>query len=229
MEVWSLSAEDHICLLCGCNRAALFHMDRWRPYLRCPDCLLVYVPIRWHPSADEAKRRYDLHQNRPNDTGYREFLNRLVEPLAARLPSGAQGLDFGAGPGPTLSLLFSERGFPVKNYDPLYADDRSLLNTTYDFVSCTETVEHFTRPDVDWKRLIRLVKPGGLLGVMTARLEAGRDFGRWRYVNDRTHVGFYSTQTLEWLAMKYGLKADFVAPTVVLFAVPRCQDSASGR
>lgn len=217
VEEWSLIDADRICPLCDANGSELFHTDRWRPYLRCSPCRLVYVPARWHVSPEDARKRYDLHQNRSDDVRYRQFLSRLVDPLATKLPPGAQGLDFGSGPGPTLSLLFSEKGFPVKNYDPFYAHDEALLKTTYDFVACSETVEHFTRPRQDWEQLIRLAKPGGLIGVMTERLEDEHDFGRWRYVNDTTHVGFYSKRTLEWVADAHHLKADFVAPTVALF------------
>jgi len=45
------------------------------------------------------------------DPRYRRFLARLAEPLIAHLPKGARGLDFGCGPGPTLSLMLREAGF----------------------------------------------------------------------------------------------------------------------
>jgi 2-polyprenyl-3-methyl-5-hydroxy-6-metoxy-1,4-benzoquinol methylase len=208
---------DRICPLCAREGADSFHSDAARPYLHCSECSLVFVPVRWHVSAEAAKKRYDLHQNDPHDAGYRRFLGRLVDPMVARLPAGAHGLDVGCGPVPVLSLLFAEKGFRVDNYDLFYADDRNLLKVTYDFVACTETVEHFTQPAADWDRLIRLVKPGGLLGVMTERLEQGMDFGRWHYTNDITHIGFYSKRTLKWIADRYNLDVDFVAPTVAIF------------
>ena len=33
------------------------------------------------PEAEEEKRRYDLHENSPDDAHYRRFLSRLLEPL----------------------------------------------------------------------------------------------------------------------------------------------------
>jgi SAM-dependent methyltransferase len=209
--------EDRQCPLCGSDRSETFHVDRVRPYLLCPVCAFVYVPARWHVSAPEARERYNEHRNDPANAGYRQFLNRLVDVMVPQLPAGAHGLDFGSGPGPALSLLFGERGFVVKNYDPFYAGDRRLLDATYDFVACSETVEHFTEPRRDWELLVRLVRPGGLLGVMTERRDNVADFSRWRYINDKTHVGFYSKHTLEWLAARHGLRAEFVLPSVVLF------------
>ena len=205
-----------MCPLCQSGSGGILHVDRARPYIRCPECCLVYVPAPWHVSPDEARARYDLHKNDPDDAGYRRFLSRLVDPMASRLPLGSKGLDFGSGPGPTLCRLFAEKGFAVENYDPFYAADARLLRAAYDFVACTETVEHFVEPRKDWEQLAGLVLPGGLLGIMTGRVEDGMDFARWHYINDKTHVAFYSRATLEWLARRHGWAADFVAPTVVL-------------
>jgi len=212
-----IEQEDRQCPLCGSSGAATFHEDRFRPYLVCAVCALVYVPARWHVSAEEARKRYDKHQNNPADAGYRQFLSRLVDVMVPQLSLGARGLDFGSGPGPAMSILFMERGFVVKNYDPFYAHDGRLLDATYDFVACSETVEHFTEPKKDWDILVRRVRPGGLLGVMTERRENVADFSRWRYINDKTHVGFYAKHTMEWLAAQYNLRAEFVLPSVVLF------------
>ena len=52
-------------------------------------------------------------------------------------------------------------------YDPLFAPDRGVLQATYDFVTCTETAEHFHDPALEFARLDALLRPGGLLGLMT--------------------------------------------------------------
>ena len=75
-----------------------------RAYFRCQACALIFADRTSLLSAEDEKARYKLHQNNPQDTGYRAFLARLVDPLAERLGvSPLEGLDFGCGPGPTLS------------------------------------------------------------------------------------------------------------------------------
>lgn len=210
------SAADATCPLCRHRPSGAYHRDRAREYLRCPVCALVYVPSGYHLSRAEEKQRYDTHRNSPDDPGYRGFLGRLFEPLAARLPPGSEGLDYGSGPGPTLSVMFEETGFGMRNYDPFYAPDGSVLQRRYDFVTCSETAEHFAHPGAEFATLLELVRPGGWLGVMTQMLEASVRFGEWYYKKDPTHVAFYSRASFEWLAARHGLRVLFVSSSVIL-------------
>lgn len=185
--------------------------------MRCGNCALVFVPREFHLAPEEEKKRYDLHQNDPGDEGYRAFLTRLLGPLSRVLSPGARGLDYGCGPGPAVSVMLGELGFEVTNYDPFYADDKTALETTYDFVTCTETVEHFGNPGPEWDRLAGLVGEGGLLGVMTSLRAEGTEFSSWRYKDDPTHVCFYSAETLRWIACRYGLVVGFYGDSAAIF------------
>lgn len=209
--------ENPPCPLCLNRDAAFFVEEPARAFHRCPQCSLIFVPARYHLSRIEEKRRYDLHENNPDDPRYREFLNQLVAPLAARLPKGAKGLDFGSGPGPTMSLMFSELGFLTKNYDPFYAKDTNVLERTYDFLACSEAMEHFSNPKKEWEIFMRIVKKGGWIGVMTKLLGEGVDFSSWHYKQEATHICFYSEKTFQWLADRYKLTAHFFGKTVVIF------------
>lgn len=204
------------CPLCRRRESTLFHRDPAREYLRCSVCALIHVPVRYHLSRSAEKQRYDTHRNSPDDPGYRRFLSRLFDPLAARLTPGAEGLDYGSGPGPALSVMFEEAGFGMRIYDPFYAPDRSVLRRRYDFVTCTETAEHFCRPGAEFRTLVSLVRPNGWIGVMTGMLEEAGRFADWYYKKDPTHVAFYSRPTFRWLARCHGLGALFVSPSVVL-------------
>lgn len=209
------------CPLCG-EQKAVSHLAgvAGRDYLLCGTCDLVFIPPVQQPTADEEKRRYDLHQNTPDDHGYRQFLSQLVEPLAARLPAGANGLDFGCGPTAVPALMLEEAGFRMSRYDPFYAPDRSVLERAYDFVTCTEVVEHFFQPGREWKLLMHVVKPGGWLGIMTYLRDPQMDFAGWWYPRDITHVCFYSRLTFEWLARRDGLDLEFMGKSVVLLRKP---------
>jgi acetone carboxylase gamma subunit len=208
-----------ICPLCGSVGASLFHRDRYREYFRCPACGLVHVPGKYHLSPEKQKCRYDLHQNNPRDEGYRSFLARLLEPLVENMKAGAEGLDYGSGPVPVLSMLLSEKGFKMSNFDPFYAADLAVLDRKYDFVTCCETAEHFSDPAKEWKLLFGLARKGGRIAVMTQWLETVPDFPKWHYINDATHVCFYSRKTLEWLADKYCAGVSFHGASVALFRV----------
>jgi hypothetical protein len=188
------------CLLCEADRSALRTHAHGRSYYQCERCRLTFVDPGQRLEAEAERAHYGTHENDPHDPRYRRFLSRLAEPLLARLNDGAEGLDYGSGPGPALPLMLEERGCRVRIYDPFFAPDRSALNRTYDFVTATEVVEHFYSPRQEFHRLDRLLRPGGWLGVMTEVLDDERDISLWRYARDPTHVVFLSPATLGWLA-----------------------------
>jgi len=206
------------CPLCQTvEHSTLFHNDRHRDYYRCGYCKLVYVPPAQFLSREEEQAEYDKHQNSPQDRGYRTFLSRLFEPLNDRLSPASCGLDFGCGPGPTLSVMFEEAGHHVNLYDPLYAQDDEALSQEYDFITASEVVEHLHDPAMELERLWRILKPGGWLGIMT-KLTLDKDaFARWHYKNDLTHVCFFSRETMECLARTWDAEYFQVDKDVALF------------
>lgn len=204
------------CPLCGGASRAFFAAEG-RDYLRCGTCLLTFVPPSQHADPARERARYAEHDNDPGDPGYRGFLDRLLAPLSAALRPGAEGLDYGCGPGPTASGMMRARGFPTVDYDPYFFPDRGALARAYDFVVCTEVLEHLRRPAEDLVRLDGLLKPGGVLGVMTGVLEDDAAFGSWWYRNDFTHVAFYRPETLEWIARRFGWALERASRDAALF------------
>ncbi|MGM0855648.1 MAG: class I SAM-dependent methyltransferase [Pseudomonadota bacterium] len=208
------------CPLCDAGDAARYHRDRRRDYYQCATCTLVFVPRGQHLSADAEKAEYDKHQNSPHDTGYRRFLGRLLSPLTARLPPCARGLDFGAGPGPTLSVMFEEQGYPMAIYDPFYAPEPAVLTQTYDFITATEVVEHLATPGVVFAQLAAQLAPGGYLGLMTKRVTSAEAFAGWHYIADPTHVSFFSEATFRWWASRHHFTVEFPGADVVILQKP---------
>ncbi len=197
-----------LCPLCKSDEAVAFSCDEVRCYYRCPRCSMVFVAAHDFVSPEQERRIYDQHQNDPADAGYREFLARLSEPLLRLLLPESYGLDFGCGPGPTLSLMLEEQGHTVRIYDQFYADDRSVWRDYYDFITATEVVEHLRDPHFELNRLWHHVKPGGLLALMTRVVPSQRDFANWYYKKDPTHICFYAVETFAWLAASW--KAEIV-------------------
>ena len=203
------------CPLC-CHGIEPYIKDRRRLYFRCPRCELVSADPQSHLDAAAERAYYDLHENGPTDQGYRRFLGRLSEPLLGRLTTGMRGLDFGCGPGPTLSVMLGEAGMLMEDYDPLYRPNPGALECPYDFVTCTEVVEHFRRPAEDWSRLTALLSPGGWLGVMTKLVISRERFATWHYKDDPTHVSFYGLDTFAWLGARFGLVVERMESDVLL-------------
>ncbi|HBC19886.1 MAG TPA: 2-polyprenyl-3-methyl-5-hydroxy-6-metoxy-1,4-benzoquinol methylase, partial [Alcanivorax sp.] len=154
------------CTLCG-NLAQPFAQLDVRDFFRCGTCQLTFADPATLPDPETEKAHYDHHDNTPGDAGYRRFLSQLADPLCERLKPGDCGLDFGCGPGPALAQMLNERGFACRTYDPIYDPDPAPLDQQYDFVTCTEVVEHLHRPEREWQQFALLVKPGGWLGIMT--------------------------------------------------------------
>ena len=176
------------------------------------------MPPAFHLSPDREKAEYDRHENTPDDPGYRRFLSRLALPLLQCLPPRASGLDFGCGPGPALAAMLEERGCRVALYDVFYQPDANALRRQYDFITATEVVEHLHRPGEELGRLWRLLRPGGVLGLMTKRVIGQEAFLRWHYRNDPTHVAFFSEATFAWWAAGRGARLAFPgADTALLF------------
>jgi len=190
------------CPLCNTPQTTFFHHSEERDYRLCPVCDLVFVPETFFLSPEAEKAKYDHHQNTLQNSGYVNFLNRLRTPLEKSLKPGAEGLDFGSGPGPTLHLLMEERGYRMEIYDHFYAHYPQRLEREYDFITSTEVIEHLHRPREVIEQLWSILKPGGVLGIMTAfRVE---DFSQWYYKRDLTHICFYTPETFRWIAKHLG-------------------------
>lgn len=208
------------CPVCQQTELVPFREIAQKRYLRCRTCSATVMAPECRLSPDEERAVYQLHDNDPEDSGYRRFLSKLAEPMMAALPQGAAGLDFGCGPGPALARMFEEAGYSVALYDLFFYPEQRALETRYDFVTCTEVVEHLFHPAEVFAQFDRLLKPGGVLGLMTCFQTDDDRFDNWHYRRDPTHVVFYREQTFEWLASHFGWRLEIPAKDVVLLHKP---------
>lgn len=206
------------CPLCLAKKSNAFHENASRCYLRCDCCGLIFVSPDYHYSKHQEKCIYDQHENNPHDQGYRKHLNKLALPLHGKLAPKSKGLDYGSGPGPTLSIMLSELGHDMSIYDPIYADNKPVLapDVPYDFISMTEVIEHIYNPHADLAKLWGMLKNGGYLAIMTGLSGNLKHFQDWHYIKDPTHVCFYSIDTFRWLADSLGAEMFFPSDNVVL-------------
>jgi len=204
------------CPLCLNKNTEHYHRDNVREYLQCTVCQLVFVKPENYLNAETEKAIYDLHQNSPDDEGYRGFLNKLIQPLSQRLQVGMKGLDFGCGPAPTISVMLAESGYSMENYDVFYANHPELLQKKYDFITCTEVIEHLHYPYKELTLLSNLLNEQGYLGMMTKRVIDKSRFANWHYKNDPTHVCFYSEDTFEFIAEYWNFKLQVINSDCVI-------------
>ncbi|MCC5868634.1 MAG: class I SAM-dependent methyltransferase [Gammaproteobacteria bacterium] len=189
-------------------------------YWRCDACMATFLDPGQRPGLDAERSHYQLHRNHPDDARYRAFLDRLANPLLQRLAPASTGLDYGCGPGPALAAMLTEAGHAVRVYDPAYFEDPAALEDDYDFVTCSEVIEHFHRPALEFRRLDTMLRPGGVLAVMTCFQTEDARFAGWHYRRDPTHVVFYRECTLRSIATARGWSCDVPARNVALMTKP---------
>ncbi|MBL4773058.1 MAG: class I SAM-dependent methyltransferase [Alcanivoracaceae bacterium] len=205
------------CPLCLNNDSQFYHRDKVRDYWQCVICRLVFVKPEQYLTLQQEKAIYDQHQNSADDLGYRQFLNKLLIPLTQRLKPNAIGLDFGSGPGPAISIMMKEHGYYVCNYDIFYACNPELLTMNYNFITCTEVLEHMHHPNKEISMLKSMLKENAYLGIMTKRVIDKDKFKNWHYKNDLTHVCFYSIATFEYIALNWDFSLEIInSDTVIL-------------
>ncbi|MBZ0270862.1 class I SAM-dependent methyltransferase [bacterium] len=204
------------CIVCASTRVTPFARVDGYDYFRCARCVATFLDPARRLSIEAERERYRRHRNDPADAGYRRHMARLADPLCARLSPGSAGLDYGCGPGPALAQMLREAGHEVRVFDPYFVPDADALAATYDFVTCTETIEHFHRPAEEFARLDRLLRPGGLLAVMTCFQTDDANFADWTYRRDPTHVVFYREVTLGRVAERFGWVCEFPAKDVAI-------------
>lgn len=221
------AAEPSVCPVCRAQTPERFLSVEGRDYWRCASCEARFLDPRQRLTRQDEYAHYRHHQNDPDDPRYRQFLSTLAEPLLDRLDTGLHGLDYGCGPGPALAAMLREAGHAMALYDPIFEPGPAVLARAYDFITCTETAEHFHRPADEFDRLDHLLRPGGWLGVMTCFQTDDARFAGWHYRKDPTHVVFYREATLRRVAAQRGWSCVIPRKNVALMRKPAF--TASGR
>ena len=207
------------CPLCeGVDCSRFYFDDNKRRFLICTQCQLVYVMPEYLPCKEFELSEYQLHENSIQDEGYRRFLQRLLTPLiqSYNISSSTNAIDYGCGPAPALATMLAHYDVSDSIYDPFFFPDKSVLQQQYDIITCTEAIEHFHAPHIEWAVWQGMLKPKGVIAIMTKRVIDKQRFAHWHYKNDLTHVSFFSEATFRFLAQRDGYTVEFPTNDVVL-------------
>ncbi len=203
------------CPVCGETSTSGISVITDKRYRECPLCRVLFMESSFFPEPEEEHARYRTHRNTADNPGYTDFLNRLALPLLERVKSGSRGVDYGCGSGAVLADMLKSAGMEVSLYDPFFYPNSKVLKGLYDFIACSEVAEHFHYPAQEFIRLRSMLKPKGVLGIMTGIYSDKIDFSSWYYRRDFTHVVFYRIETFEFIARRLGFSLEHPAENVV--------------
>jgi len=205
------------CIVCNSNQIEPFTTSDNLDYWKCNFCKTKFLDKKHYIDKSSEKKRYLEHENTIEDEGYRTFLSKLANPLKDKIQLNAKGLDFGCGHGPALADMFKKDEYSIDLYDPFFFPNKEIFKKKYDFITCTETAEHFFNPKKEFDLINSLLNKGGWLGVMTSFLTTNEAFDSWYYRRDPTHVVFYAEETFGVIAQQRNWHCEIITKDVVLF------------
>jgi len=198
-----------VCRLCGsCNTEIIQTKSDGILYSRCLACSYTSRNPEDSLSPEAEKKRYQLHNNSPDNQGYVDWINRFLDfSFRIELPARSRILDFGSGPEPVMAAILEKRGYQVFTEDPFFSPE--IPGGLFHLITSLEVFEHISNPAEVLKNLTSRLSEDGRLCISTEFLPSDdRRFDLWRYRSDETHIGFFSVGGLTEAAEKAGLEKE---------------------
>lgn len=169
-------------------------------YYFCDNCDYIFKNQDSILSLEEEKQRYTAHNNTIENLKYVEYFKDFVEQIIPYI-NGKVGLDYGSGHGNVLEYVMENFfDYDIDSYDKYFNYDITLKNK-YDFVICTEVIEHIQNP-IEFIKIIDsyLSSENEIVFKTQFRNMSEEEFYKWWYIRDDTHIGFYNMKTFEYIA-----------------------------
>ncbi|MBS3972899.1 MAG: class I SAM-dependent methyltransferase [Erysipelotrichia bacterium] len=202
----------HRCPLCY----SILTFTSASSFSRCIECdAYVKNPLSYLTPSQDIER-YKLHKNSLDNQSYLDFLTPLANLILKHVPSHSLGLDFGCGPVFALEKCLNHK-VNLQHYDLYFYPHLDAFKHTYDFIECSEVIEHLHHPKKELERLIQCLKHEGLLFIQTHRHDEVDHLESWYYAKDPTHVFLISLKTCEHIAHMFNCEIIEVTPRCVVF------------
>lgn len=193
------------CVLCSNTHISILENTLDKEYYICNNCGIIFTSTKYHLNKKEEESRYKFHQNTIENIGYIKFLEQIISPCFKYINTNMIGLDFGCGPNPVLSQLLEKKGIKCEFYDPYFFNNLNFENK-YDFIFATECFEHFFLPKKELKLISNILKPNGILAIMTEFYTNIDFFSNWYYIKDPTHICFYNRESFDFICQSWKYK-----------------------
>lgn len=212
------SNQRQICGLCR-SEAHFFSEVSLRCYFHCRVCNLIFVDPNQRVNLQEEREQYEQHRNSMDDLGYLSFQDQLLVPMVQRLSMGSSVLEFGSGPSPVFAQRLEKLGCRVTIYDYFFAPCLEELHgiDRYDAITSVEVIEHIGDLEATFNTWDRLIRPGGLIGVMTLLWHGGQGFIDWWYLRDPTHISFFTKSTIHYISDRWKWEPQLMTNRAVIW------------
>ncbi|SKB40388.1 Methyltransferase domain-containing protein [Salegentibacter holothuriorum] len=205
------------CILCK-GATKKFWKSKNREFVECTNCGGIQLLSQFYISKKAEEARYLTHNNDVDDPKYQDFVKPITSRILKDFSTEHSGLDYGCGTGPVISIQLEKEGYKTVLYDPYFHPQTSVLTNKYNFIICCEVMEHFYKPQQEFRTLASLLKPGGKLYCKTSLYSEKIDFDNWYYKNDVTHVFFYTEKSLIWIKDNLDFSALEIHPNRIIFS-----------
>ncbi|MDO9390786.1 MAG: class I SAM-dependent methyltransferase [bacterium] len=230
--------EYVVCNNCGSNQPVKCFIIQGFQIVDCAQCGLRYVNPRL--TADAINVLYTIDYFKSDDSvvyGYDDYIaehdtiiktfQKRWNGLSGYLPTTGSMLDIGAACGFLMEVAkfngWQSRGLEVSadmakvgrdkyGHDILVGalTNPKLQPSSYDLITMWDTIEHSPDPIGDLKRIEILLKPGGVLSLITpdsGSLHAKIFGSKWvEYQRPQEHIYFFSHQLLETILKQNGFE-----------------------
>ncbi len=199
-----------LCIVCGSKT------EFKDSYYFCSDCEFIFKTRELVLDETAEKKRYMQHNNSIEDERYLDYFKKFLDEIVPHI-NGTIGLDYGSGCANALEYVANrDYGLAMDSYDK-YFSSKETLQPKYDFITCTEVIEHIENPIEFIKEIDAYLSVGGTIAFMTnLHNNNTTDFFNWWYISDPTHISFYTLKTFEYLASKLGYEVTYAVKNIIV-------------
>jgi len=195
------------CLICQNKTAGFLDDSLGVKFWHCKNCDLIFKDKKLFQDFESQKQRYDLHQNNPEDSGYRAYFQKFLDFVLPYINTpNLKALDYGCGESILLADMMLGSNIHTIAYDPIYHPLDLDKTAKFDIITSVEVFEHLTDVLQSFKEISSMLNQNGILAIRTEFHHGIDGMSKWYYPKDPTHILFFTTKTFLVLCDIYGFE-----------------------